>query len=709
MKAIVIDHQSPDINRDAGSVETINYINYLNQLGYEVYFSALAKNQNNSESKQRITDKFEATVIESKQLAKWLIDNSQSIHVVVIFRHPIATATIALIENFCINAKKIFFTTDLHFLREERAQSLENNGRPNVFNTRKTEIDLMYRFDATIVVSSHEKEIIKSIDADINVVHIPLARNYVGTQKKWGDRFKRVGFIGGYDHAPNIDAIENIIQNILPRLQILDPEITVVLAGSNMPEKIKNLKIKGLEQIGYVEDLSIFFDQLKCSIAPLRYGAGEKGKILSSLSHDVPVVSTTIGAESIYQQDQNIGVIVTDDHQKFAEAIVEICNNQYIFERYSSDALIFSKKRNPDLISLELKKIIEQKPMRKAIRKPLGVLLTVLLMTRSLSKANKSILNAWCDQVLNSDNTEIIILSGDVSDFNIFKSNRIKFHIDEDYFKRIKWGVENANGGQIQFASDDDIISNDKIESIRNLILNSEGESTFINDFLVFGKFGVKLFKQNFQYFSGVTRYIKFCESPGATPAFYSCFPKEVVEKWIDFLHIHKINHSYSDWLLLLTAFLNSQFVYIGNYFVPSFYNIENWDGHFPSEKSFLRNLMSNGYDKKLLVFIDLLWMYHSYMLIVENKISVEKEKELLNFIWDFFMKRFYSNISTRAIIVGLSDRELNFFVSFAVKINSERLNFNFVYECLNIFSRILNSDSALKINESISKINRQI
>ena len=436
MKAILIDQFFPDIKRDSGSIDTVNYLNALNSLGYEVFFSTLHKG--NATLEKNIQD-ININIIQSENLIKWILENHESIDVIVVFRYQTANACIDLIENFCGKAKKIFYTSDLHFLREERSIALGKSKNLNASGVRKIEIDLMYRFDATIVVSSYEKELIKSIDNNINVIHIPLTRDYVGTEQPWAARNKKVGFIGGYNHTPNIDAVENIVNNILPRVRLLDPDIQIVLAGSNMPEQIKNLSIDGLEQVGFVDELHHFFDQLKCSIAPLRFGAGEKGKVLSSLAHCLPVISSSIGAESICNDDKGIGVIVEDDPQRFAEAIFRICNDQIEFDVLSNEAMHFSENRNSEVTLLELKKIIENDINPELTELTSEVLLTVILMTRDLSKADRTIIDSWRNQVLNNKNSELLILDGDeFSDHNWAHGVNIKVYQNKNVSERYK-------------------------------------------------------------------------------------------------------------------------------------------------------------------------------------------------------------------------------------------------------------------------------
>jgi glycosyltransferase involved in cell wall biosynthesis len=106
-------------------------------------------------------------------------------------------------------------------------------------------------------------------------------------------------FVGNYTHAPNGDAARWLVQDIMPAVWALDPTITCTLAGAEMPDSIHALASDRVRVLGHVQDLGDVLGQARLSVAPLRFGAGIKGKVLESLSAGVPCIMTPVAAEGL--------------------------------------------------------------------------------------------------------------------------------------------------------------------------------------------------------------------------------------------------------------------------------------------------------------------------------------------------------------------------------------------------------------------------
>nr|WP_269448209.1 glycosyltransferase family 4 protein [Acetobacter malorum] len=106
-------------------------------------------------------------------------------------------------------------------------------------------------------------------------------------------------FLGNFSHAPNTDAAIWLTEEIMPLVWRQRPDIHCTIAGADMPESVLLLAAPGVEMIGPVPDCGILFDRTRLSIAPLRFGAGVKGKVLDSMAAGVPCVMTPIAAEGM--------------------------------------------------------------------------------------------------------------------------------------------------------------------------------------------------------------------------------------------------------------------------------------------------------------------------------------------------------------------------------------------------------------------------
>src|SRR5262249_25541476 len=138
------------------------------------------------------------------------------------------------------------------------------------------------------------RDIAPEIDVRVIPWTVPLRDVRQGSADKPG-----IAFIGGYRHPPNVDAAMWAARTILPELRKRISGVELLLVGSYMPPKVSRLAAKDIVPLGYVPTLNAVFERAKVTIAPLRYGAGLKGKVLESLAAGIPCVMTNIAAEGV--------------------------------------------------------------------------------------------------------------------------------------------------------------------------------------------------------------------------------------------------------------------------------------------------------------------------------------------------------------------------------------------------------------------------
>src|SRR5205814_1990102 len=195
-------------------------------------------------------------------------------------------------------ARILYSVADLHFLRLERQAEVENDPvlRQKAEQMRRLELGAMFFVDCVIVHSAAEAELLAKLAPAVNVQVIPWTiepRDIVTADCG----HPAVAFIGGYRHEPNIDAAKWAAQTLMPSLRKELPGIELLLVGSHMPAEVSALAEKDIVPLGYVPSLDNVFDRVALTIAPLRYGAGLKGKVLESLAAGIPCVMTTVAAE----------------------------------------------------------------------------------------------------------------------------------------------------------------------------------------------------------------------------------------------------------------------------------------------------------------------------------------------------------------------------------------------------------------------------
>ncbi|MBS1017671.1 glycosyltransferase [Gluconobacter cerinus] len=224
------------------------------------------------------------------------------------------------------SARMIFYACDLHFLREERAARLAGDytALKAVEVTRDNEFAIMRRADATLVVSSYEKNLLRQELPEALVVHLAFPRP--SAEGDGWDARRDIGFIGNFGHRPNEDAVRYFLEHVWPDLAVRMPDCRFLIVGAGAPDWLTERAQKDARLIvlGHVPDLAAVLNSLRITVAPLRYGAGTKGKVLSSLSHGVPCVMTSVAAEGFDFTPQLKELVVADLPQDVVDAIVAL-------------------------------------------------------------------------------------------------------------------------------------------------------------------------------------------------------------------------------------------------------------------------------------------------------------------------------------------------------------------------------------------------
>jgi glycosyltransferase involved in cell wall biosynthesis len=142
-------------------------------------------------------------------------------------------------------------------------------------------------------------------------------------------------FVGGFRHAPNVDGGLWFAQEVFPLVRAQLPDVVFHCIGSDPTPAVQALaKQDGILVHGHVPDLAPAMDGMRIAVAPLRFGAGVKGKINLSMAHAQPVVATSCAVEGMHLQD-GVDVLVADEAESFADAVVRLYRDQSLWELLS--------------------------------------------------------------------------------------------------------------------------------------------------------------------------------------------------------------------------------------------------------------------------------------------------------------------------------------------------------------------------------------
>jgi glycosyltransferase involved in cell wall biosynthesis len=273
--------------------------------------------------------------------------------VIVVSRHYVARRYLSLFREMCPEARIIFDTVDLHCLREQREAELKGDVilKARALGTKALEYDIMGRCDQTWVVSEREVEEIEQEQPEIDVKIVSNVIDVPGTEIPFDDR-RDILFIGGYQHTPNIDAVIWFVEEVWPIVRDALPDVKFRIVGSAAPSEVKALgEVDHVEFLGFIESVEPIFEEVRISVAPLRYGAGVKGKINQSMSLGLPVVSTSIGAEGMGLEHE-IDVLIGDDAEAFAAAVIRLYSDKHLWSKLQGAGL----KTMRELFSLDAMK-----------------------------------------------------------------------------------------------------------------------------------------------------------------------------------------------------------------------------------------------------------------------------------------------------------------------------------------------------------------
>lgn len=237
------------------------------------------------------------------------------------------------VEKQCPDAVRILDTEDLHFLRNARHQALKQK-RPLVpedlfSEMAQREVASIYRSDLTLMISDYEMQLLNNqfgVSQDL-LHHLPFMLDTQILEQPRPTFEERSHFvsIGNFRHAPNWDAVLWLKQQIWPKIRKKLPHAEMHVYGAYPPPKATALgnPKEGFMVKGWAEDANEVVRNARVLLAPVRFGAGIKGKLVEAMCNGTPNVTTPIGAEAM-SGGYPWGGLIEDNAHDFAQAAVEL-------------------------------------------------------------------------------------------------------------------------------------------------------------------------------------------------------------------------------------------------------------------------------------------------------------------------------------------------------------------------------------------------
>ena len=340
-RVLVIDATTPQPDQDSGSVRLCNILRLLRERGDAVTFFA-----DNRAWVERYTADLQQMGVEVlwhpflSDPLRWFAENGRRFDTVFVSRHYVASIYLPLVREHAPKARFVFDTVDLHYLREQRAAQL--TGREDLASaaaeTREKELRLIRESDVSVVVSPVEQELLAREAPGAQVEVLSNVHEIFGRRRGFEER-RDLMFVGGFQHPPNIDAAEWFVREIWPMVRAELPDCRFHIIGSKATDQVRALgAAEGVVFHGYVEDIEPFLDGCRLALAPLRYGAGVKGKVNMSMSYGQPVVGTAVATEGMYIRP-DLDVLVADEPAAFAAKVVRAYTDPALWLSLSDNGL----------------------------------------------------------------------------------------------------------------------------------------------------------------------------------------------------------------------------------------------------------------------------------------------------------------------------------------------------------------------------------
>ena len=364
-RILIIDYSVPIYDKYSGGRFSYLYINLFKEIGFQVTFIG-----HDFQKPEPYTSILQQKGIEilygnsvQNNIKNWLKKNLKYFKYIYFQRPNIAINYIDFVIKY-FKGKIIYFPHDLHQVRTYREYLITNN-TDKLEESKKFKIienNIFSKVDIIHVVGNYEYNFLKKKYPNKIIRKVPLFfyDNLPPNIEKDFSKRKNIVFVGGFLHSPNVDAVLWFANYIFPKVLDKYPDIIWFIVGNNPTMEIKNLSSNNIKILNGLSDnnLKNLYQKSRISIAPLRFGAGIKGKIIEAIYNQIPVVTTSIGGEGL--DNSTKAFIIEDDAKRMSEIIIDLYSNFTKLKEMSDSSRIFIqqyylKKNAKEIIMKDIK------------------------------------------------------------------------------------------------------------------------------------------------------------------------------------------------------------------------------------------------------------------------------------------------------------------------------------------------------------------
>lgn len=335
---LIIGYNWPEPNTTAAGCRMLQLIRFFLTQDYKITFASTAAKSTFSISLDELGVSSKCIFLNDSGFDAFISDLNPEI---VLFDRFLTEEQFGWrVAEFAPNALRILDTEDLHSLRTVRQECFKKHMD---FNTAKwlqsdvtqREVASIYRCDLSLIISSHEMELLQNtikIDKGL-LLYLPFQLEKITEQQraKLPPFATRKDFIciGNGRHAPNVDAVVWLKKEIWPLIRKRMPKADLHIYGNYMPQQVREMHDpkSGFYIEGWAKSVETVMQQHRVNLAPLRFGAGIKGKLIDAMRFGTPSVTTPIGAEGMHDGVPWNGHIAYTA-EEFAKCAVALYTNE---------------------------------------------------------------------------------------------------------------------------------------------------------------------------------------------------------------------------------------------------------------------------------------------------------------------------------------------------------------------------------------------
>jgi len=375
-RALVCAHRMPEFDREGGSRRVFHFLEFFQQAGWSVSFAA-----ENGGGGERYAQTLQRMGVATYAIHHPWQDGEDAIidfdlligagrYDLVLFVFWTSAETyMARVRAISPTMTVVVDSIDIHFLRQSRRVfcNSDSDGQPKTLGPEYAhemtrEVNTYAAADSVLTVSEKEAELVNNFTGRRLAYAVPLAEDVKFSALPFAERNGMV-FVGNFRHPPNVQAVEYLCREILPRISAdVLAEHPLYIVGNDPSETVFKA-CRGLANVrfvGWVPSVLPYLERARLSVVPLLYGAGTKSKLIQSLMIGTPSVSTSIGIEGL-NLENNLHVLVAEDATSFAASVTRLIDDEGLWRRLAERGRDFIEKAHGyDAVSARFSDVLGQ-------------------------------------------------------------------------------------------------------------------------------------------------------------------------------------------------------------------------------------------------------------------------------------------------------------------------------------------------------------